>query len=81
MKKSLNVLVWLSKIILAQQNSRSLQWLVKAAATTAQKECNKYDLIAPHCFFSDWPYHNDWSRWFAISSPPPILLLEFQFHD
>jgi hypothetical protein len=21
---------------------------------------------------SDWPHQSDWSRWFAISNPPPI---------
>jgi hypothetical protein len=32
-----------------------------------QKECNKLDLIAPQYFLL--VDHNDWSRWFGISSP------------
>jgi len=31
-----------------------------------EKECNKYDLTRDPCFFL--AHHNDWSRWFAISS-------------
>jgi hypothetical protein len=32
----------------------------------AREECNKYDLTAHLCFLL--ANHNDWSRWFAISS-------------
>jgi hypothetical protein len=47
-------------------NSRSLPWLVKGATQlcTSKKECNKLEL-AQYFSFVD---HNDWSRWFAISS-------------
>jgi hypothetical protein len=49
-----------------------LPWVVKgtAALCTCRKECNKYDLTASQCFWLG--HHNDWSRWFALSSPPPI---------
>ncbi len=28
---------------------------------------------------SDWLHHNDWARWFAISSPSPICYPSFNF--
>ncbi len=43
-------------------------WLVegKTQLCTSEKECHKLDLIAAQYFcLVD---HNDWSRWFAISS-------------
>jgi hypothetical protein len=46
-----------------------LPWLVKGSTQlcTSKKECNKLDLTAAQYF---WLVdHNDWSRWFAISSP------------
>jgi hypothetical protein len=49
-------------------NSWSLQWLVKGATQlcTSKKECDKLDLTAAQYF---WLVdHDDWSRWFAISS-------------
>jgi hypothetical protein len=45
-----------------------LLWLVKGATQlcTSRKECNKLDLTAAEYF---WMVdHNDWSRWFAVSS-------------
>jgi hypothetical protein len=45
-----------------------LPWLVKGATQlcTSKKECNKLELTAGQYF---WLVdHNDWSRWFAISS-------------
>jgi hypothetical protein len=56
-----------------------LPWLVKCSATlcTSQKECNKYDLTAAQCFWL--AHHNDWFRWFVISSPPPICYPSFSF--
>jgi hypothetical protein len=34
------------------------------------EKCNKFDLTAvPYFWLAN---HNDWSRWFAISSLPPI---------
>jgi hypothetical protein len=50
-------------------NLCSLPWLVKGATQlcTSKKECNKLDLtVAQYFSLVD---HNDWSRWFAISSP------------
>jgi hypothetical protein len=57
-----------------------LQCLVKgtAALCTCRKECNKYDQTAAQCFWL--AHHNDWSRWFPISSPRPYLLSWFQFY-
>jgi hypothetical protein len=52
---------------------------VKGAAAmvyTCRKEFNKYDLDAALCSL---PYHNDWSRWFAISSPHPLAVPSFSF--
>jgi len=54
-----------------------LPWLVKGAAVLYRKECNKYDLSAAQCFLL--AHHNDWSRWFAISSPSPICCPGFSF--
>jgi len=56
-------------------NSCSLPWLVKGATHlgTSKKECNKLDLTAAQYF---WLVdHNDWSRWFAISSPHVYAIL------
>jgi hypothetical protein len=50
-------------------NSCSFPWLVKGATQlcTSKKEYNKLDLITAQYF---WLVdHNDWSGWFAISSP------------
>ncbi len=43
-------------------------WCVPAK----KPESNKYDLVTPlaQCFWS--AHHDDWSRWFAISSPQTI---------
>jgi hypothetical protein len=60
------------KISFSAPNSCSLLWLVKGAThlCTSQKECNKLHLTAAQYF---WLVdHNDWSRWFGISSPPCI---------
>ncbi len=45
----------------------------------AGEECNKYDLTATPCFWlAD---HDDWSKWFAISSPPHLCAQrQFQFY-
>jgi len=47
----------------------SLPWLVKGATQlcTSKKECNKLDLTAAEYFCL--VNRNDWSRWFAITSP------------
>jgi hypothetical protein len=68
-------------MVLAQHNFTVCQWwLVKGAAKlyTYTKECNKYDLTAAAQRLS-LAHHNDWSRWFAISSPPPIRCPSFNF--
>jgi len=64
---------------LGSANSCRLPWLVKGSAPlcTCKKECNKYDLTAAQCFW--FAHHNDWSRWFVISSPPPICCPSFSF--
>jgi hypothetical protein len=51
-----------------------LRWPVNGAATLcicSRKECNKLDLTAAQ-YFRLAHHHTDWSRWFAIRSPPPI---------
>jgi hypothetical protein len=43
----------------------------------AGEECNKYDLTATPCFrLAD---HDDWSKWFAITSPPPVCSVSFSY--
>jgi hypothetical protein len=44
---------------------------------TCRQEVNKYDLTAGQCF--RLARHNDSSRWFAISSSPPICCPGFSF--
>jgi hypothetical protein len=61
-------------------NSCNVPWLVKAATQLCtKKECNKLELTTTQYF---WLVdHNDWSRWFVISSshvfavPVPVLLV------
>jgi hypothetical protein len=71
---------------LAQENGlgstllHSLWWLVKGAAATlctCRKEYDKHHLTDALCFWL--AHHTDWSRWFAISSPPPICCPNFSF--
>jgi hypothetical protein len=60
-------------------NSCSLPWLVKGTTQvcTSKKECSKLDLTAAQYFLL--VNHNDWSRWFTISSSQvfavPVLLV------
>jgi hypothetical protein len=56
-----------------------LLWLVQGATPlyTCRKEWNKYDLIDVKYFLL--AHHNDWSKWFAINSPPPICYFSFNF--
>jgi hypothetical protein len=74
-KKVQHMPVWLRKMGFGSAASSLywLLWLVKltAALFTCWKECNKYDLTTTQCFWL--AHHNDWSRWFAISSPPLIF--------
>ncbi len=44
---------------------------------TSKKECNKLDLTTARYF--SLVDHNDWSRWFAISSPPRICSSSYNF--
>jgi len=44
---------------------------------TSKKECNKLDLNTDQYF--SLVDHNDWSRWFAISSPPSICNCSYSF--
>jgi hypothetical protein len=60
-------------------NSCIVQWPVNGATQlcTSQRECNKLHLTAAQYF---WLVdHNDWSWWFAISSPPRICSSNFSF--
>jgi len=59
----------ISPISFSAPNWWRLPWLVKGATKvcTSKKECNKLDLtVAQYCWLVD---HNDWPKWFAISSP------------
>ncbi len=62
---------WLS--IIAEFAVPTKSWQQQCRVQTCKKECNKYDLTASQCF--SLVYHNDWSKWFAVSSPPHISLL------
>jgi hypothetical protein len=60
--------VWLSKMVLAKQ----------FCLIPAREECNKYDdLTGSPCFWL--ANHNDWPRWFAISSLSLICSPSFSF--
>jgi hypothetical protein len=50
---------------------------MKLRVTEVRKVCNKYDLPASQCFWL--AHHNDWSKWFVISSLPPICCPSFSF--
>jgi hypothetical protein len=56
LKKSEKMLVWLSKMVLAQHFMQDLWRLVKgtveANTLPAKEDWNKHDMIAPFCF---WP--------------------------
>jgi hypothetical protein len=70
---------WMKKIQLTPVWLRKIKALHNwaCALCTCRKECNKYDLTASQCF---WLAHcNDWSKWFAISSPPPNCCHSFSF--
>ncbi len=48
-----------------------------AKQNICQKDCHKYDLTADPCF--GLATHNDWSKWVAITSVPPISSLSLSF--
>jgi hypothetical protein len=79
MKQIQNLPVWFGsgKLVLAEHNCTDCGgWWKKGAAglSTCRKECNKYALT------DFWlVHHNDSSRWFGISSPPPICCANFRF--
>jgi hypothetical protein len=60
---------WLSMIV--QVAVAGLGAQQGCAPAPKNKKCNKYDLTTAQCF---WLVdHNNWSRWFAISSPPHLF--------
>jgi hypothetical protein len=68
--------VWHRKVVLAPHNRASCRGWWKALRT-CRKQCNKCDLTAAQCFWL--AYHNDTSRWFAISSAPLVCCPTFSF--
>ncbi len=75
--------MWSYIVKLDEKKSKTF-WLgiimsVKCAAMlcTCKKESDKHDLIVIQCFWL--AHHNDWSKWFAITSPPPISCPSFCF--
>ncbi len=80
MKKIQLVPVWHRKMALALHNCTRCHgwWKAQQAFCTCTKEFNDYDLItAQQCLsLAD---HNDLSRWFAISSTPPLWCPSFNF--
>ncbi len=57
------------KMVLVHYDCTACPWLEKDATMlcTCRKECNTYDRTADQCF--SLAHHDDWYRWFAISSP------------
>jgi hypothetical protein len=47
--------------------------VITRSCAHAREECNKYDLTADPCFWLE--NHNDWSKWFAISSSHQFTVL------
>jgi hypothetical protein len=67
------MVVWLSKMVLAQHFC--ILWNAEQSLTATREECNKYDVTAaPYYWLAN---HNDWSRWFAISSLQPLCTFSF----
>ncbi len=75
-KKSQSMPVWFSKMVLAQ-HSWAACWGCYKAQQSLTYARNEYDLTAVPCFWL--ANHNDWSRWFALSSFPPIWSHSFSF--
>ncbi len=77
------MLVWLWKMVLAQQNCTVCFWTVccgwckRSKLCPCRKECSIYDVTGAQCF--ELAYHIDWSSWFAISSPPLTCCPRFSF--
>jgi hypothetical protein len=81
MKKSQNMLVWVRKMgFLDQQNCTLCAVVARNRRTvtlpvrTCRNAYTEYDLTAAaaQCFWLAH-HHNDWSRWFAISTPLTCL--------
>ncbi len=67
---------------LAQHNCKICSGWWNAQKQCAHAEKSVGNIIGLLLSVSSWPHHTDWSRWFAISSSPPIYLLsQFQFYD
>jgi hypothetical protein len=68
MKKCQHMLVWLRKIIFLLQVCSVCWgwWKAQQICAHAREECNKCDVTPDPSF--GLANHNDWSRWFAISS-------------
>jgi hypothetical protein len=80
LRKSQNVPMKLRKFVFLHQIRAALPWVVNGATQlcTSQKECNKLHLTTAQYF---WLVdHNDWSRWFAISSPRSICSSSSTFY-
>jgi hypothetical protein len=79
--------VWVRRIVLAPNNLTVCGWLVQGPQPTcapAQKSVINMIWLLAHSLLLliASPHHDDWSKWFASSSPPtPLayLLSEFQF--
>jgi hypothetical protein len=72
--------VWGKLCDFIHYNVQFVMFICDMMIWTCRKGSNTYDITAAQYF---WLVdHNDWCRWFAISSSPPILpsWFQFQFH-
>ncbi len=69
--------IWVNHCSLANEKLSFPATYVRWGWSGALRKCNKYDLTATQCFWL--AHHNDWSRWFVISSPSPICCPSFSF--
>jgi hypothetical protein len=69
--------IWVNHCSLANEKQSFPATYVRWGWSGALRKCNKYDLTATQCFWL--AHHNDWSRWFVISSPSPICCPSFSF--
>ncbi len=75
-EESQNVSIWLRKMVLAQHNC-TVWWRAQRHCPPAEKSVINMIWLLLSVFLS--AHSNDWSRWFAISSPPPICCPSFSF--
>jgi hypothetical protein len=68
------MLVWLRKMVLPPHYSRVsiLAHESRSNSCDAPAEKSVMNMISLLLSVSDWLNHNDWSKWFAITSPSPI---------